>query len=269
MKRGLGIVTLVGMLLLVATMTSLLLLERKTGAPQQISRSKESQPITLSIPNADPIPALVEDYRRSDSMWVVVSKTRPLPKQDYAPERITLPADISRNLEKSQEEQSVRDVVVKPLTEMLTTAMQSGHDLFLASGYRSYALQEQYYTNYVRTSGQAEADRFSAKPGFSEHQTGLSFDLSASDRECYLETCFGELPAGKWLKGNAHIYGFVVRYPADKTAITGYQYEPWHLRYVGKDLAKALYTSGMTLDEIVPQLEATRNQLIEHKLITE
>jgi D-alanyl-D-alanine carboxypeptidase len=269
MKRVIWVAVVGIVLLIIVGISSVVLLGGKSSAPDQTTGAPISSEVLLSIPGAEPIPAIAEDYRSPDSLWVVVSKSRPLPEQDYSPENVVVPSGIAVNTQKSTEEQSVRSDIVEPLTQMLTAAKAAGHDLFLASGYRSYDLQETYYTNYVRTSGQAEADQFSAKPGYSEHQTGLSFDLSLANRQCYLEICFGESPAGKWVADNAHTYGFIVRYPADKTDITGYQYEPWHLRYVGTDLAGVLHESGKTLDEIVPQLEAARTQLIEQKLITE
>ena len=269
MKRFIGIAVVGSVLLIVASISAVVLLDGKTSTPKQTINAPSSSQVLLSIPGIKPIPSIAEDYRSSDSLWVVVSKTRPLPEQDYLPAGIVVPSSIAVNTQKSKEEQSVRSDIVEPLTQMLIAAKAASHDLFLASGYRSYALQETYYTNYVRTSGQVEADKFSAKPGYSEHQTGLSFDLSLANRQCYLEVCFGESPAGKWVADNAHTYGFIVRYPSDKTAITGYQYEPWHLRYVGTDLAAALRTSGKTLDEIVPELEAARTQLVEQQLITE
>ena len=98
--------------------------------------------------------------------------------------------------------------------------------------------------------GQALADTYSARPGHSEHQTGLAVDVGAiSNPSCDLETCFGETIEGKWVAANAQNYGFIIRYPNGKDAITGYQYEPWHLRYVGIDAAVAIYNSGLTMDQ--------------------
>lgn len=111
------------------------------------------------------------------------------------------------------------------------------------SGYRSYSYQNQLYWNYVNMYGQAQADTFSARPGYSEHQTGLAFDLIHSNGSL-VETD----PEVNWIAENAHKYGFIVRYQAGKENITGYQAEPWHLRYVG-DIAYDIYRSGLTLEE--------------------
>ena len=106
-----------------------------------------------------------------------------------------------------------------------------------------------FYDAYAARDGQAAADRYSARPGTSEHQTGLSFDVTAADGSCHLEVCFENTPEGLWVAENAHLFGFVIRYPEGKENITGYQYEPWHLRYVGPALAEQLHDTGQTLEE--------------------
>ncbi|NQL61186.1 YSIRK-type signal peptide-containing protein [Streptococcus suis] len=111
------------------------------------------------------------------------------------------------------------------------------------SGFRSYETQQTLYLNYVQRDGQAAADRYSARPGHSEHQTGLAFDLTDASGALLTNS-----RAEQWLKDNAHKYGFVVRYLPGKEAVTGYMSEPWHLRYVGKE-AKDIYQSGLTLEE--------------------
>jgi LAS superfamily LD-carboxypeptidase LdcB len=177
--------------------------------------------------------------------WIV-NKNRPLP-DDYVPADLTVPniAIAANSFESSQ----VREVIAKDLEAMYRAAVQAGQRIVLLSAYRSYDTQEDLYSNYVQAYGEDEANRFSAKPGTSEHQTGLVVDIGREDGECKLETCFGELKEGQWLASNAHLYGFIVRYLDGKEAITGYMYEPWHFRYVGKELAKSLYDSGKTMEE--------------------
>lgn len=111
------------------------------------------------------------------------------------------------------------------------------------SGYRSYAEQEALYENYKKLHGQEEADTFSARPGHSEHQTGLTFDLFHNDG-AFLE----REPEVTWVAENAHLYGFIVRYQSGKEHITGYQAEPWHLRYIGEE-AILIYKSNLTLEQ--------------------
>ena len=129
------------------------------------------------------------------------------------------------------------------LYEMEEDAAREGIILFLNSGYRDYDTQEAIYNNYVSMDGKEEADTYSARPGHSEHQTGLAFDLNS------FEESFGETAEGLWLAKNCHKYGFIIRYPKGKEHITGYIYEPWHVRYLGKDTATKVYNSGLCLEE--------------------
>lgn len=128
---------------------------------------------------------------------------------------------------------------------MKADASSIGLNIYIASGYRSYEYQNTLYNNYSAVSGKEGADTYSARPGHSEHQSGLCFDLNTVD-----ET-FANTAEGKWINNNAHLYGFVIRYPKGKDNVTGYIYESWHLRYVGRDLAKKLYNDGdwITLEE--------------------
>ena len=128
---------------------------------------------------------------------------------------------------------------------MKADLLSLGLNIWIQSGYRSYELQNELYNNYVDRDGKEAADTYSARPGHSEHQTGLAFDLnSISDDFQYTDE-------GKWVNQNAWKYGFILRYPKGKENITGYKYEPWHLRYVGETLAKELYNNGdwITLEE--------------------
>lgn len=257
----------------IAIAVVIVLYDRLFEAPANISQKQtpstsQNGEVYIAVTPSMKIPAIREDYTKSHSQWIIVSKSLPLPDQNYQPDDLEVPP-VPANSEKSREEQSLRKLISIPLTDMLKKASYHGYDLFVASGYRSYNLQKQYYDSYVGTGGEAEANMFSAKPGQSEHQTGLAFDLSLRSRECYLEICFGNTDAGKWLKTHAHQYGFIVRYPENKTSVTGYQYEPWHFRYVGRELATALYESNMTLDEIAPQLRVALSELRTKKLITE
>ena len=129
------------------------------------------------------------------------------------------------------------------LNAMIAGAKKDGINLFLKSGYRSYGTQSTLYNNYVARDGVAEADRYSARPGHSEHQTGLAFDLNS------LEQSFGETAEGKWLAAHCHEYGFIIRYPQGKEGVTGYMYEPWHVRYLDVEKATAVYNRGLCLEE--------------------
>ena len=132
-----------------------------------------------------------------------------------------------------------------PLWEMIAAAKSDGIKLWMTSGYRSYYDQQYIYNGYVKRDGQEEADTYSARPGHSEHQTGLAYDLND------LSWDFGETPEGVWVAENCHKYGFILRYPKDKEEITGYKYEPWHIRYVGVEKATEIYESGLCLEEFL------------------
>ena len=127
--------------------------------------------------------------------------------------------------------------------EMQKGAARSGIDLYIVSGYRSYYLQQSIYSRYCARDGRAEADTYSARPGHSEHQSGLAMDLNS------LYASFAYTAEGRWLAANAYKYGFIIRYPKGKQSVTGYVYEPWHVRYLGKELAADVYSSGLCLEE--------------------
>lgn len=123
-------------------------------------------------------------------------------------------------------------------TKMKSDATAIGLNLYISSGFRSYDYQEGLYQSYVNRDGKEAADTYSARPGHSEHQSGLAFDLNTVD------SSFAATNEGKWVHDNAHLYGFIIRYPKDKSNETGYKYESWHLRYVGLELADKLYNNG-------------------------
>ena len=128
---------------------------------------------------------------------------------------------------------------------MLKDATAKGLNIYIASGYRSYNYQVNVYNRYVKSDGAAVADTYSSRPGNSEHQTGLCFDLNT------IEDSFQYTNEGKWVNDNCYKYGFCIRFPKGKDSATGYQYESWHLRYVGVDLATKLYNNGdwLSLEE--------------------
>lgn len=134
------------------------------------------------------------------------------------------------------------------LYNLFAAARAEGYYLYVNSGFRSYNDQKWIYNDYVTRDGKANADRYSARPGHSEHQTGLAFDILAT-RLSILEQSFGDTPEGIWLANNCWKYGFIIRYPKDKEHITGYMYEPWHIRYIGVENATAVYQSGLCLEE--------------------
>lgn len=129
------------------------------------------------------------------------------------------------------------------LKALQVDATNNGYNMGLISGYRSYSTQKTIYERNVKNKGYDGSDFASARPGHSEHQTGLAFDVGK------LEYAFGDTEAGKWLEKNCYRFGFIIRYPRGKTDITGYNYEPWHIRYVGLEVAKEIYEQNTTLEE--------------------
>jgi D-alanyl-D-alanine carboxypeptidase len=182
------------------------------------------------------------------SGWVIINKQHPLQPKTYVPTDLAVPPVPLRV--PGNETMQLRAAPAGSLAAMFTAAKVAGLNLMLSSGYRSYAYQVSLYNGYVKSQGQASADAQSARPGFSEHQTGLAADVEPVTRTCELEVCFESTPEGKWVAANAYKFGFILRYTADKTAVTGYEYEPWHIRYVGTALSIQMHTEHIeTLEE--------------------
>lgn len=133
---------------------------------------------------------------------------------------------------------------------MAAAASAAGHPIYIVSGYRSYQTQANLFAHNVNLYGsEEEANKISARPGQSEHQTGLGLDIWGYDSAADFSGSFGETPTGRWLAAHCAEYGFILRYPEGKIWATGYIYEPWHFRYVGVELAKILTDSGLTVEE--------------------
>ncbi len=181
------------------------------------------------------------------SITVFVNKEYSLPK-DYKPQNLVTP-NVIFNLDYYDERTLMRPEAALALEKLFSAAKEDGVILYFISGYRSYDRQKKIFINNIVKQGKKHTLRYSAVPGTSEHQTGLSIDVSSESLEFKLSTGFSTSTEGIWLAENAYHYGYIIRYPEDKGDITGYAYEPWHIRYVGKGLAKYLYTNQLTLDE--------------------
>jgi len=132
------------------------------------------------------------------------------------------------------------------LEKMVEQAKNDGYTIRVMSSYRNYDYQVKLYNEYKRADGEEEADKYSARPGFSEHQTGLCIDIDDGIKPY---TSFAKSESYKWMQNNSYKYGFIERYPQDKEQITGYNYEAWHYRYVGKNIAKYIHDNNITFDE--------------------
>jgi len=167
--------------------------------------------------------------------------------EDYKPEGLTMP-NIPFATGVNQEEKYVAGIIAKPLEELVHAAKQEGIILLGNSGYRSYKSQKDVYTSRIKSNGKKLADAYVAKPGFSEHQTGLCIDITNKSGNFVKGT-----KEADWLAENCYRFGFIIRYPYGKQNITGIEYEPWHIRYVGKEAAKYINDNRITLEEYLAQ----------------
>lgn len=147
----------------------------------------------------------------------------------------------------------LRQAAADALKDMFAKAQEAGIKLYARSGYRSYHTQLQLFNNYSVKHGEEAANRYSARAGQSEHQTGLAMDVTSDSVKLELQEKFGETEEGKWLSEHAHEFGFIIRYPKDMESVTGYIYEPWHIRYLGIELATKVYQSGLTYEEYLDE----------------
>jgi D-alanyl-D-alanine carboxypeptidase len=224
--------------------------------PQEAPVAESPTPSDTPTPSTTPTPhpesplKLTFDKRKYSiddpaSLWVVVNKLRPLNPQNYAaPDLVQTPVKYANSPVLRQE---AADQIVAMFAAYKA---ETGNEMQAQSAYRSYDVQVSVYNGWVNQYGQAQADLTSARPGHSEHQTGLAMDISSVPAVCPLKACFADTDQGKWLAANAYKWGFILRYPNGMTDITGYEFEPWHYRYVGIELATEMHTTGIkTLEQ--------------------
>jgi D-alanyl-D-alanine carboxypeptidase len=212
-----------------------------SSAPPLVPSPSPTPTPTATAPGFDKTALSIED---PTSLWVVVNKLRPLRPASYAPPDLVVPPvpHISRPASSS-----MRAEAAAALKSMFVTAAAEGAGAMqIQNAYRSFIVQTNTHNSLVRSLGEAKADAQSARPGYSEHQTGLAVDIAASPSRCEIQACFGQTPQGIWLAANAYRFGFLLRYPSDGQAVTGYVYEPWHYRYVGLALASRMHVTGAT-----------------------
>jgi D-alanyl-D-alanine carboxypeptidase len=168
------------------------------------------------------------------------------------------PADLetvaSRASDRPAKFQKLRAAAADSFNKMTTDAEEKGLTIAVTTAYRPYSYQKQLYDNYMKSNGAEWTEHYSAEPGHSEHQTGLTADVSCPAVDYELTADFADTAEGKWLAENAHRYGFIIRYPDGKEAITGYKYEPWHIRYVGEQAATEIYNRNLTLEEYLGEV---------------
>lgn len=199
----------------------------------------EPAPEPTPEPTPEPEPVPQWDLDSPDSITVVVNKQRPLNPIDWQPGDLVLPAGIPNT-----NGQPMRAEAAAALEQMHAAASAEGFPFIITSAYRGYGLQASLFESYSARDGVAAAETYSARPGHSEHQTGLAADLDDGSG-CAFMDCFGQTPTGLWLRENAHRFGFILRYDQGQQPVVGYIYEPWHFRYVGTGIAGDMRARGI------------------------
>lgn len=185
--------------------------------------------------------------KNPDDLLVLVNKYRNLPA-DYKPKDLVIP-NVRFAFQGMDEKKYMRKEAAKALEELFKAAEEEGIYLYAVSGFRSYGRQKFLFEYRAARNGFEEANKLTAYPGQSEHQTGLAMDVNCKAYGTDLKESFSQTPEGIWIKNNAHRFGFILRYPKGAEHITGYSYEPWHIRYVGKQVANEIYERGITFEE--------------------
>lgn len=203
-----------------------------------------------SSPTPEPTP---EPTRASDPSWdpdsihVLANRQNPLDPVDYTPDDLVYPDVPQYGPEAAM---MLREEAGEALEELIAAGDSEGMHLGFVSGFRSFDYQVQIYGARHAEVGTEQTDLYMSRPGYSEHQTGLAADvISIANEDCMLGECFADTPEGQWVAEHAHEHGFVIRYLKDMEHITGYPYEPWHLRYVGEETAEEVFEQGLTLEE--------------------
>ena len=219
-----------------------------------VTRKPSPTETTIPIPTVSSTPkrvtsacvyALVNDETKK--LLLRADKEMALP-DGYEPEVVKLPLEY---ILQGWTEQYLIPETANAAMELIDAAKKEGHDIVIRSSYRSFQEQEWTFAYWVKELGLEQAKRESAVPGHSEHQLGQAIDLTSESVNWDLKEEFGNTPEGIWVDQNLHKFGFALSYPRDKEEITGYIYEPWHLRYVGKACSKEWYESGKTLIEVL------------------
>ena len=183
---------------------------------------------------------------KAAGILILVNKTHPIDRS-YKPDDLVKIKYYAAD--RSESGRYMRAEAAEAFHKLVEKAAEENIELKMTTAYRSYDFQKTLFDGYVKREGEAAANRYSARPGESEHQTGLAVDVSSPSVGYQLTGEYANTVEGKWLAAHAHEFGFIIRFPQGKEDITGYLYEPWHIRYVGKTVAKEIYEAGITLEE--------------------
>ena len=204
----------------------------------------------------------VVPHQDPTDLLLLVNKQNKAPSVPYT----LVKPDVTPSKPELSENIYMRPEAAKALEELFEGAEKDGIILYATSGFRSYSTQKAIFDRKAKERGEQSANRSVAKPGQSEHQTGLAMDIEGhSSLGTGLTNAFGETPEGIWVGEHCDEYGFIIRYPEDKTRITGYIYEPWHLRYVGVDAAKEIMEMGITLEEYILIVRGDRIEFLNEE----
>ena len=194
--------------------------------------------------------------KENENNLIVLCNKEYMLGENYEPTDLIVP-NVPLTYPATYEQSHLREAAGKALEVMFTDAKKVGlEELFLVSGYRSYKYQYEIFNRSLKNRGKEHTEKYMAKPGHSEHQTGLTADISTQSMGFGLEENFENTKEGQWLAQNAHKYGFILRYPKDRVETTGYAYEPWHFRYVGKDISEYMFKNKLVLEDLYDVVNA-------------
>ncbi len=239
-RRELLLIALLGLMIFLAAMSIRACTHRKrrTNVKRQTKTATQSQ----KQPALSPQTRLKKASAQLGNTAQLINKTHMLPPSYVPKDLVKVNAAGYRTV-------YLRKEAAQALETMFNAGKKAGVNLYCSSGYRSYADQQRIFKNHVVLMGEAKANAISSKEGQSEHQSGFAMDVTCRAMNGDLQERFIQTGEGKWLAAHAHEYGFIVRFPKGKEASTGYRYEPWHIRYLGKDLATKVNASGLSYEE--------------------
>lgn len=207
-----------------------------------------SAPLPAESETESTEPAVVFDI--NDPNLVLVNKESTV-DEDYVPEELVYIDESMRAADRASQYQRMQPEAAAAFEELVNGAAEDGMTIKVTTAYRPYSYQADLYYYYLAVKGEEWTQQYSAPPGTSEHQTGLAADVSCESINYELDVSFGETAEGEWLRQHAHEYGYILRYQEGQEDITGYSYEPWHIRYVGKEAAEVITEKDITLEEFL------------------
>jgi len=213
-----------------------------------LTKQQMTEPAAAEAVTEPAEPVIVFD--KDDPYLVLVNKDNRV-SEDYKPDTLVELDESLRAANRDPVSQKLEPETAEAFEALVESASEENLTIKLTSGYRSYAIQEKLYNYYLVDKGEEWTKMYSAPPGASEHHTGLAADVSCASISYILDEAFADTDEGVWLAEHAHEYGFIIRYQEGNEDITGYAYEPWHIRYVGKEAAAEIYNREITLEEFL------------------